>query len=254
MYDDDEYTQIEEDQATVFDPNPWGARQRVLPRATFVPAPRGAPPPPPMRVPASTPPMPMASMPVMMLGPMAMGTGMAMGAAMPAVSPMPFVAMPRPRFPEMPRVRRWARVSSVLMSRYAAPIYLAVIVLSLGLAYLTKPSTHTSAHASSSHAKAGAVAVAAAMTDVRPVASAAIVSVIEPTTPTVEPIEFVEPAVAPAIAPAIAPKAAVDSKRARGIDSKRVAVVKSKAVKHRAPIKIDTADTSSPLGRMRPSH
>jgi hypothetical protein len=205
MYDDDEATQ--------YDPNPWGARQRLIPLATFVPAPAPlAPPIVPAAVAYAAPiayaapaPMARAAAPA----PIAPFARIAYAAAAPApYAPAARVTLRVPALPMHPRRR----------ARYAIPMFGLAAIVCLAFAYAMKPATIASQTAS--------------------IATPAIA----------EPLDMSASGVVAEIAPAELPAIAKPAPRV----ASRVAH-KPRASAKRRPIKIDASITSSPLGHLRPS-
>jgi hypothetical protein len=128
MFDDD-------NDATEYDPNPWGSRQRLLPLASFVaaPAPITTPPIPPA-VTYAAPIAPMTYASIALTTPLmhaASVAGMPVAVPMAQAAPSPFITM---RVPALPLHRR-------RRARLAIPMLGFAAVLLLALAYVLKPPT-----------------------------------------------------------------------------------------------------------------
>jgi hypothetical protein len=197
---------FDDDDATEYDPNPLGARQRMVPRSTFravATSPNAgtvAPVVTPLFIPivhAAPPPVPPSI----------------------ARTSMTFDAIaPRPKFPTQP---------TNFIARFALPLSLAIVVVSLIFAYVLKPASKSTQP----------VAAALAPTPKLAIEAPVFIDVKDEPEPdlAIAPLEIdpIEEPIAKPIAKA----------KSRGAKPK---------AKKRAPIKIDATDTASPLGRMRP--
>ena len=282
---DDDVTEFEDDfgQATVFDPNPWGARQRAMPRSTFIPS--LAVPPPPPRVP---PPVPTPIVPAL---------SDFLGLPVPAVAvAAPPTFFPQVHLPVWPTHRRTLNLqTAALLCGVAAVLLLAIAFvlkpsstpspIATSLAALTAPSPSPRAAAPSPRAVApspramtpspraataapspsplaaaatpspsrdGALLVAASPPS-PDVAAAPVAAAIEPTVePIVEPIVEMTTPTMPTVARAVESSIGHEKRAMSKPSSPHTTTSRTSRVTKREPIRIDASDTSTPLGRMRP--
>jgi len=245
--EDDDVTEFEEQiEQTAFDPNPWGARQRMLPSRTFVarhrrahqafiPArtqPRALPPLHPPYAPQIAEP---ASAPLMQFYVPAMTA--------PAVA----IAGP-PWFPQhaqhWPVARR--RTDTAAWRRYAAPLCGAIAVVLFAIAYLAKPSSGPTAVSAPRPRTEVVVPVTATM----PVAAPSIETRESDPADDSESVEATEPGEIDSASVTIEPDRPAADRRV-----KRTATRKTMhRVSRRRPVRLDAIELSTPLGRMRPGH
>ncbi len=217
---DDDLTHVDDDEATVFEPNPWGARQRVIPRAGFVPA--------PVRAKGTPPPLPVVASPVV-AAPIAAPPRWPTLRTIETIVPLPVAFAPPPVVAMPPRPRR----QTFLLSRYGAPLYLAGVVMCLLVAYVAKPSSRA-------HSAVPAAALTAVAQPEMVVTPIPVVEAPAPVVPVVEPVVEPEPEVVKPV-----------KRTTPRVQKVAKPAIASRTTKRRA-IKIDAADTASPLGRMRP--
>lgn len=225
----------EADEVTVFEPNPWGARQRIAPPRRFLAKVRTLIPEAfPILTPALTPAgIHPASIDIR---PQAISIP-----SMPSLAPRHFYPAAHPFHPP---VRSWPTQPRrdlqlrALLARYAAPICGGIAVLLLHVAYIAKPRSENRARlaVAASLAPTSDDVVVAPIT--MPVVAMPVVQASEPVRP--ELIEMIEEPTVPAQTKA-APRAAKSSK-----------TPKARVNKRPGKIRIDAKDLATPLGRLRP--